>query len=77
MIHTVKGFSTDNEADAFLEFPYFLYDPRDVGNLISVSAAFSKPSFYIWKFSFRILMKSSLKDCVHNLIACEISTIVQ
>ena len=37
MIHTVKGFSVVNEAevDVFLEFPSFLYDPVNVGNLIS------------------------------------------
>ena len=46
MIHTVKGFSVVNETkvDVFLEFPYFLYDPAKVGNLISGSSAFSKPS---------------------------------
>ena len=44
MIHTVKGFSVVNEAevDVFLEFPCFLYDPMNVGNLISGSSAFSK-----------------------------------
>ena len=43
VIHTVKGFSVVNEAevDVFLEFPYFFYDPMDVGNLISGSSAFS------------------------------------
>ena len=41
VIHTVKGFSVVNEADVFLEFPCFLYDPTDVGNLISGSSAFS------------------------------------
>ena len=37
MIHTVKGISTINEAEAdvFLEFSFFFYDPTDVGNLIS------------------------------------------
>ena len=35
MIHTVKIFSVVNEADVFLEFSCFLYDPTDVGNLIS------------------------------------------
>ena len=52
VIHQVKGFSIDNEAevDGFLEFPCFLYDPTNVGNLISGSSAFSKPSLYIWKF---------------------------
>ena len=27
VIRTVKGFCVVNEADVFLEFPYFLYDP--------------------------------------------------
>ena len=39
MIHTVKGFSVvdETEVDVFLEFPSFLYDPENVGNLISSS----------------------------------------
>ena len=43
MIHTVKGFNivTETEVDVFLEFPCFLYDPVNVGNLISGSSAFS------------------------------------
>ena len=46
VIHIVKGFSIVNEADVvvFLEFSSFFYDPTDVGNLISGSSAFSKPS---------------------------------
>ena len=49
VIHTVKGFCIANEAeiDVFLEFSWFLYDPTDVGNLISGSSAFSKHSLYI------------------------------
>ena len=37
LIHTVKGFSVVNEAevDVLLEFPFFFYDPKYVGNLIS------------------------------------------
>ena len=37
MIHTVKGFgiTDETEVDVFLEFPRFLYDPVDIGNLIS------------------------------------------
>ena len=35
VIHIVKGFSIVNEADVFLEFSYFFYDPTDVGNLTS------------------------------------------
>ena len=43
VIHTVKGLSIVNEAEVvFLEFPYFLCDPTNVGNLISGSSAFSK-----------------------------------
>ena len=44
MIHTVKDFSVVNETDVFLEFPCFLYDPVNVGNLISGFSALSKPS---------------------------------
>ena len=46
MIHTVKGFSIvdETEVGVFLEFPCFLYDLVNVGNLISGSFAFSKPS---------------------------------
>ena len=69
MIHTVKGFSILNETelDVFLEFPCFLYDPMNVGNLISSSSAFSKPSLYIWKFLIQVLLKPSLKDFEHNI----------
>ena len=42
VIHTVKGFNIVNEADVFLEFSCFFYDPADVGNLIYGSSAFSK-----------------------------------
>ena len=46
VIHTVKDFGIVNEAeiDAFLELSCFFYDPTDVGNLISGSAAISKSS---------------------------------
>ena len=64
VIHIVKGFSVANEAevDIFLEFSCFLYDPMDVGNLISGSFAFSKSSLNIGKFSVHVLMKPDLKD---------------
>ena len=67
VICTVKGFGIVNEAevDVFLEFPFFLYDPPNVGNLISGSSAFSKPSLYIWKFSFHILLKPGLENFEH------------
>ena len=67
--HTVKDFSMVNQAevDVFLKFPCVFYDPEYIGNLISSSSAFSKPSLYIWKFSVHILLKPSLKEFEHNL----------
>ena len=67
VIHTVKDFHTVNEAeiDVLLEFTCFLYDPMNIGNLISGSSAFSKPSLYIWNFSIQVLLKPSL-DFKHN-----------
>ena len=65
VIYTVKGFGIVNEADVFLKFSYFLYDPTDVGNLISGSSAFSKSSLNIWKFSVHVLLKPSLENFQH------------
>ena len=69
MIHTVKGSSVVNEAevDVFLEFPCFLYDPSNIGNMISGSSAFSKSSLNIWKFMVHALLKPDLKDFEHYL----------
>ena len=69
MIHTVKGFGVVNETeeDIFLKFPSFLYDPAIVGNLISGSSSFSKPSLDISKFLVHITLKPSLKDFKHDL----------
>ena len=69
MIHTVKRFSVVNETevDIFLEFPRFLGDPANVGNLISGSSDFSKPSLNIWKFSVHVMLKPSLLNFEHNL----------
>ena len=67
LIHSVKGFSVVNETevDVFLEFYYFLYDPKDVGNLISGSSAFPKSSLNIQKFSIHMLLKPSLENFEH------------
>ena len=67
VIHTIKGFGIVNEAevDFFLKFYCFFYDPKDVGNLISGSPAFSKSSLNIWKFLIHILLKPSLEDFEH------------
>ena len=78
VIHTVKGICVVNEVevDVFLEPPCFLYDPTNVGNLISGSSAFlnsactSESSLftYCWCLTWGILSIT--------LIACEISAIV-
>jgi len=65
VIHTVKGFRVVNEADVFLEFSCFFYDPTDTGNLISGSSAFSESSLNIWNFSVHILLKPSLENFEH------------
>ena len=69
MIHTVKGFCVvdETEVDVFLEFPSFLYDPADVGNLISGSSFFSEPRLDIWKFSVHIILKPGMQDFKHDL----------
>ena len=66
---TVKGFRVFSEAevDVFLEFPCFFYDPTNVGNLISGSCAFSKPSLNIWNLLVHILLEPNLKDFEHYL----------
>ena len=64
----VKGFSIVNEAvDICLEFPSILYDPTNVGNLISSSSVFSKPSLYTWNFLIHVQLKSNLKYVEHYL----------
>ena len=66
LIHTVKVFSVVNEAevDVFLKFPFFLYDPADVGNLISGSSAFSKTSLiYVLIYCMGVF----LSDLLHSV----------
>ena len=69
MIHTVKGFSivSETEVDGFLEFPYFHHDPAHVGNLISGSSDFLKPSSDVWKVSVHVMLRPSMQDFEHNL----------
>ena len=70
VIHTVKGFNIVNETEVnvFLDLLWFLYDPMNVGDLNSVSSAFSKP---IWKFLLHILLKPSLKNFQCNLTSMQ------
>ena len=58
---------SEAEVGVFLEFSSLYYGQVDVGNLTSVSSAFSKSSSYIWKFLIHILLEDSLKDFEHNL----------
>ena len=79
VIHTVKGFSIVSEAeiDVSLEFPCFLHNPMNVGNLISgVSLVSLNPDWISgsswftdwWSLAWRILSI--------NLLVCEMSTII-
>ena len=67
VIHTVKSFGVVNkvEVDVFLELSSFFDDPTDVGNLLSISSAFSKSSLNIWKFTVHVLLKLGLEDFEH------------
>ena len=66
VIYTVQSFGIINKAevDVFLEFPCFFYEPTDVGNLISGSSAFSKPSLTSGS-SWFTLLKPGLENFKH------------
>ena len=75
MIHTVKDFSVvdETEIDVFLKFPCFLYNPANVGNLISSSSSFPKPRLDICKFLVHIMLKPRMKDFKHDLtVMCRV-----
>jgi len=80
VIHTVKGFDIVNKenVDGYLEPSCFFGDPTVIGNLISVSSAFSKSSLNIWKFMDHVLSKSGLENFEHYFASYdEMSAIVQ
>ena len=79
VIHIVKGFGSVNkrEVDVFLELYCFFDNPMYVGNLISGSSAFSKPSLNIWKFQFTSCWSLAWRILSITLLACEMSAIVQ
>ena len=68
VIHTVKGFGIVDKAevDVFLEPSCFFKDPKDAGNLISGSSAFSKSSLNIWKFMVHVVLKPGLGNFEHD-----------
>ena len=67
VIHTVKGFGIVSKAeiDVFLELSCFFNDPTNVGNLSSISSAFSKTNMSIWKFMVHVLLKPVLENLEH------------
>ena len=67
VIHTVKGFGIVNKAEVyiFLELPCFLYDPTNVGHLISGSFAFCESNLSIWMFLAHVLLKPALENFEH------------
>ena len=80
VIHAVKVFSVINKTEVdffFLEFPFFLWDPINIGNLISGPLPFlntartsvSSQFLYCWSLTWRILSIT--------LLVCKMSTIVQ
>ena len=67
VINKVKDFGVVNKAEVhvFLELSCFFDDPAEAGSLISGSAAFSKTSLSIWKFTVHILLKPHLENVEH------------
>ena len=66
VIYEVKGSGVINKAvDVFLLYSCLLYDPTDVGNLISGSSAFSTSILNILKFTVHVLLKPSLENFEH------------
>ena len=67
MIHTVKGFGIVKKAEVdVFSLTLLLYDPVDVGNLISGSSAFSQPNLKVWKFLVHVLLKLGLENLEHS-----------
>ena len=64
VIHTVKGFNKA-ELDVFLKLSCFLYDPMDIGNLISDSSGFYTSILNMWKFMVHVLLKPCLENFEH------------
>ena len=48
-----------------------LYNPANVGNLISSSSSFSEPSLDSWKFLIHIMLKPSMQDFKHDFPSME------
>ena len=57
--------------DVFLKFPCFLYNPANVGNLISSSSLEEMSSLDIWKFLVHLMLKPSMPDFKHYYMGDE------
>ena len=71
MIHAVKSFSVVDEIEVGVFFwtslAFCMINPENVGNLISGSSSFSKPSLDIWNFLVHLMLKPSMQDFKHDL----------
>ena len=78
MIHRVKDFSVidGTEVDVFLKFLCFLYNPTNVGNLISGSSSFSKLSLDIWKFLVHVMLKPGIQAFKHFSMGDECNCLI-
>ena len=78
MVNTVKVFGIVNKAEVqvFLELSH-VFDPMDVGNLISGSSDFSKYSLNISKSTVHVLLKPGLGILSITLLVCEMRAIVK
>ena len=78
MVHTVKSFGVidETEVDVFLEFPCFLYDPANDGNLISGLSAFLNPAWTPGSSWFVKCWSLACKILNMTLLAREMSLIV-
>ena len=67
VIHIVKVFGLVNKAEVnfFQELSCFFDDPKDVGNFILGSSAFSKSRLNIWRVTVHILLKPGLENFEH------------
>ena len=65
------------EVYVFVVLSCFFDDPTNVGNMISVSSAFSKSSLNLWKFMIHIVLKPGLENFEHCFLACEMSAIMR
>ena len=76
----IKKFLPQNskaEVDVLLEFACFLYDPTNVGNLVSGSSAFSKSSWISGSSQFMYCWSLAWRNLSITLQVCEMSAILQ